>query len=103
MAAGRKTAKESIAFIILELFYRVKHQFPSSPDNSADSIDFPITQEDIGDAIGLTNVHVNRVIKELMSEGLIYCNKKHLKILDEEKLSEIAEFNPDMVIAHPLV
>ena len=57
--------------------------------------------EDIGDAVGLTNVHVNRVIKELMSEGLIYCNKKHLKILDEEKLSQIAEFDPDMVIAHP--
>jgi len=102
MAAGRKTAKESIAFIILELFYRVQHQVPAHPDNMGDSIGFPITQEDIGDAIGLTNVHVNRVIKELMDEGLILCNKKRLKILDEGKLSKIAEFNPDMVIAHPL-
>ncbi len=102
MAAGRKTAKESIAFIILELFYRVQHQVPANPNDTSDSMDFPITQEDIGDAIGLTNVHVNRVVKELMSEGLIYCNKKRLKILDEEKLSKIAEFNPDMVIAHPL-
>ncbi len=102
MAAGRKTAKESIAFIILELFYRVQHQVPSNPNNTTDSMDFPITQEDIGDAIGLTNVHVNRVIKELMDERLIHCNKKRLKILNEEKLSQIAEFNPDMVIAHPL-
>ncbi len=102
MAAGRKTAKESIAFIILELFYRVQHQVPANPGNTKSSIDFPITQEDIGDAIGLTNVHVNRVIKELMDEGLIYCNKKRLEILDEKKLSEIAEFNSDMVIAHPM-
>jgi len=102
MAAGRKTAKESIAFILMELFYRVQYQVPNNDSKATNTIDFPITQEDIGDAIGLTNVHVNRVVKELMKEKLILCNKKKLTILNEKKLCEIAEFSSDMVVTHPL-
>lgn len=103
MAAGRKTAKESIAFVLMELFYRVQLQVKDSYSASTHSIAFPITQEDIGDAVGLTNVHVNRVIKELMAEKLILCHKKQLTILNEKRLCEIAEFNPDMINGHPLI
>lgn len=103
MAAGRKTARESIAFILMELYYRVKMQMGDSFSETSHSIDFPITQEDLGDAIGLTNVHVNRVIKELMGANLIHCHKKKLSILDEEKLCEIAEFSPEMISPHPLI
>ncbi len=103
IAAGRKTAKESVAFVLLELFYRVQNQIKNSYHVSSQSIEFPITQEDIGDAVGLTNVHVNRVIKELMDEKLIQCHKKRLSILDEKKLSELAEFTPDMMSDNPLI
>jgi CRP-like cAMP-binding protein len=103
MAAGRKTAKESVAFVLLELYYRVQDQIKNSFNVSTQSVDFPITQEDIGDAVGLTNVHVNRVIKELMDEKLIQCHKKRLSILNEKKLSELAEFNPDMISGNPLI
>lgn len=103
MAAGRKTAKESIAFLLMELFYRVQYQAVESYSASDHSIAFLITQEDIGDALGLTNVHVNRVIKELTNEKIISCYKKKLFIFDENKLSEIAEFSPDMIAPHPLV
>jgi CRP-like cAMP-binding protein len=103
MAAGRKTAKESIAFVLMEIFYRVQTQAKDSYSAATHSISFPITQEDIGDAIGLTNVHVNRVIKELVAEKLITCHKKQLSILDEKKLSKLAEFNPDLINSHPLI
>ena len=98
MAAGRKTARESIAFLLLELFYRVRQQIPKDYSESSHSIVFPLTQEDIGDAVGLTNIHVNRVIKEMMREKLIHCHKKNLIISEEEKLSQIAEFKPDMIL-----
>ena len=100
MAAGRKTAKESDAFVLLELYYRVQSQVKDSYNAVTKTIDFPITQEDIGDAIGLTNVHINRVIKRMISENLITCHKKQLSILDEDKLCEIAEFNPDKISGH---
>lgn len=103
MAAGRKTAKESIAFLLMELFYRVQYQASDNYHSAEKMIDFPITQEDIGDALGLTNVHVNRVIKELVSENLVSCHKKKLVIFDEKVLCEIAEFTPDMIAPHPLI
>ena len=97
MAAGRKTAKESIAFVLLELFYRAKKQVQHSFNAAENSIVFPVSQEDIGDAVGLTNVHVNRVIKTLTDEKLIICHKKRLVILNEELLRKIADFSPEMI------
>lgn len=103
MATGRKTARESIAFILMELYCRVKKQVSDSFCEDNNSIAFPITQEDMGDALGLTNIHVNRVVNELMREKLIYLNKKRLTILNEKKLSEIAEFSPTMIEGNTLI
>ena len=52
-------------------------------DEATKSIIFPLTQEDIGDAIGLTFVHVNRILKEMEREELIRCQRKRLTILEE--------------------
>ena len=96
IATGRKTAKESISFLLLELFYRVQFQFNESFTPSTNSIYFPITQEDIGDALGLTNIHVNRIIKELIESRLIDCHKKKLSILKESQLCNSAGFSDDL-------
>lgn len=101
MAAGRKTARESIAFLLMELYYRVRLQLPGSFFPATNTIDFPITQEDIGDAVGLTKIHVNRVIKQLIKDELICFHKRQLKILNEKKLCEIAEFRPEVIIGLP--
>ena len=103
MSAGRKDAHESIAFLLLELFHRSRQQMPQSFNVDDNSIDFPPTQEDIGDAIGLTNVHVNRIIRQFIRDGLIECHHKKLRIIDEEKLSQIAEFNEGMIAGNPLI
>ena len=103
ISSGRRTAKENIAFLFMELYYRVQLQEKASYFAETNSIIFPITQEDIGDAAGLTNIHVNRIIKELTSEKLISFSKKKLSILNKEKLCEIAEFSPDMIKEQPLI
>ncbi len=53
---------------------------------------FLISQEDIGDATGLTSVHVNRMMQELSRDGLISRNRHEVTILDEEKLVKLAEY-----------
>ena len=95
--------QSTLAFVLMGLYYRVQSQNTDNFDAFTHTIGFPITQEDIGDTVGLTNVHVNRVMKELIAEKLITCHKKKLCILDEKKLSEIADFNPDMITGHPLI
>lgn len=94
---SRKDAFESIAFLLLELFHRSRRQMSQNYDPENNTVVFPLTQEDIGDAVGLTNVHVNRVLRQFNKIGLIECHHKKLQILDEEKLSEIGEFDESMV------
>ena len=53
----------------------------------------PMTQEQLADAVGLTPVHVNRVLKELGRLGLIDRQKRSVTILDWGRLQAIGDFN----------
>jgi DNA-binding GntR family transcriptional regulator len=52
-----------------------------------------MTQEQLADAVGLTAVHVNRVLKELGRLGLIVRERRSITIPDWEKLRNIGDFN----------
>ncbi|WP_181814657.1 Crp/Fnr family transcriptional regulator [Sphingomonas aracearum] len=54
---------------------------------------FPITQEQIADALGLTPVHVNRMMQTLRSERLVQLSQRELTILDWEGLRRVGEFD----------
>ena len=54
----------------------------------------PLTQAEIGDALGLSAVHVNRVLQELRGAGLIVLNNGSLKIQDWKALKATGEFDP---------
>ena len=103
MSAGRRDSHESIAFLLLELFHRAKKRIPQRFNETENSIAFPLTQEEMGDAIGITNVHVNRIIREFMRDGLIHCQHKKLTILNEEKLSEIGDFDVNIISSNFLI
>ncbi len=47
IGTGRKNARESIAFLLLKLFYRVRLQMQNGYDEATESIIFPLTQEDM--------------------------------------------------------
>jgi len=79
-------AETKVAYLLLSLYMR-----EMALSNSNDScIPFPITQEDIGDALGLTSIHVNRVFQSLRKQGLIECKNKCLTIPDQHALAKIA-------------
>ena len=59
-----------------------------------DSYDFPLTQVELGQALGLTSVHVNRTLQELRRRELIDLEGGRLRIRDLQGLKEIAEFDP---------
>ena len=52
-----------------------------------DSFELPLTQADIGDAVGLTKVHVNRTIREMERRGLIERIGKRVRIKNEAELA----------------
>jgi CRP-like cAMP-binding protein len=86
---GQRTAYERIAHLMCEMFLRLGIVGLTQEG----SCDFPITQADIGDATGLTPVHVNRMLKELRGDGLIDLRGRRLTILDFSGLRRAAMFN----------
>jgi CRP-like cAMP-binding protein len=52
-----------------------------------------MTQEQIGDATGLTAVHVNRTLQAMRSDGLISGNRQSVTITDWPKLQAAGDFN----------
>jgi CRP-like cAMP-binding protein len=59
-----------------------------------ESCALPITQVQIGDALGLSDVHVNRTLQELRAEKLIRLQNGTLTILDSDGLKAAGEFDP---------
>lgn len=64
---GRRDARARIAHLLCEFSLRLQHAGLADEDGYR----LPMTQEQLGDATGLTSVHVNRTIKALEAEGLI--------------------------------
>ena len=66
------------------------------------SCPFPITQEDLAAATGMTAVHVNRTLRELRAAGLVELGRSKLTVPDWDKLTEAGEFNPAYLhLKHP--
>lgn len=91
---GRRSARERVAYLLLELYYRVRLRDPE-PIGSA--IPLPLTQEHIGDTLGLTSVHVNRTLRDLREKELLTLSNRTLRIVDPDGLAEIAGFEPETV------
>jgi CRP-like cAMP-binding protein len=87
---GRRDAYSRVAHLLCELLVRLRavelvedHAFT-----------LPVTQAELGDAFGLSTVHVNRVLQDLRSDGLITLHGGSLKVLDWEGLQRAGEFDP---------
>jgi CRP-like cAMP-binding protein len=87
---GRLCAHARIAHLLCEIWTRL-HAVGLTQDGS---YEVPMTQADIADAMGLSNVHVNRTLKRLRSEGLISWRSNLVRVLDWERLQAVAEFDP---------
>jgi CRP-like cAMP-binding protein len=87
---GRSSAKGRVAALLLWIAHRARMADPSGGDN----IPVPMTQEEIGDATGLTAVHVNRTMRALVEQGLIARSAGAIRILDAARLSSVANHMP---------
>jgi CRP/FNR family transcriptional regulator len=84
---GRRNARESVAHLLLRLYSRIRAQCPRGTESS---VMIPLTQEDIGDALGLTAVHVCRTLRSLRQDGILSLGNGKLDVLDLDGLREVA-------------
>lgn len=94
---GRRDAYAGIAHLICELHARLHNVGLVEEDR----FDLPLTQEVLADALGLTPVHVNRIVQRLRAETLISLKGGALAILDPEGLRQAADFDPDYLHMRP--
>jgi CRP-like cAMP-binding protein len=85
---GRQTAYERVGHLLLELRDRLtiagladEHRFP-----------LPATQEVLADALGLSVVHINRILQQLRREKLIELHSGRVVLLNPDLLASIADY-----------
>ncbi|MBO9547275.1 MAG: Crp/Fnr family transcriptional regulator [Caulobacter sp.] len=87
---GQQNAASRLAHLVCELYLRL--------EAAAIAQDFkfglPMTQVDLADVLGLTQVHVNRVLMELRRQGLLEWKAGQVTINDWDALAKLGQFDP---------
>lgn len=94
---GRRTALARVAALLCELLVRL--QIVGLADDAG--YDLPLTQSDLAECMGLTNVHVNRTLRELRLRGLARFQNGQVTIDDWAGLAQLAEFDPGYLYLGP--
>lgn len=89
VSAGRRTAQQRTAHLLCELVERMRHA-----GVTGDTVSFPFTQAELADALGLTAVHVGRMLQGLRAERTIDISNGLLSILNWRELKQAASFDP---------
>jgi len=91
LSLGQRSAIARMAHLFCELYVRLDVVGRTKENR----YEFPLTQRELSECLGLTVVHVNRTLQELRRKGLVEFENRHLTILDRLGLEGIAEFDPN--------
>lgn len=96
LSLGRQAARERLAHLFCEMAVRLG----GSHENEA-GFELPVTQEQIADVLGLTPVHVNRVMQQLRTERLIVVESRRVTVPDMTELCRVGGFDGSYLYAAP--
>jgi CRP-like cAMP-binding protein len=86
---GSRSAAARLANLIAEIRQRLEDVgLPADRD-----LNFPVTQSDLADALGITDIHMNRILQTFRTTGILDVKRKQVTLRDLEKLLEIGGFD----------
>ncbi|WP_309681220.1 Crp/Fnr family transcriptional regulator [Polaromonas sp.] len=88
LSTGRRNATERVAMLLMHLYRRLE-RLGLAEDNT---VQFPINQQHIADALGLSLVHTNKTLRRLHQLGLHEIANGRLRLLNPRALQRIADF-----------
>ena len=88
-AIGRRDAYARVAHLLCEMFERLRLVGETVDHHYR----LPVTQAELGDALGMSKVHTNRMLRHLQNEGLIINDHRMLRIPNLDALKATAEFD----------
>src|ERR1700759_3315632 len=86
---GQRAAHNRLAHLIVELRERLRLIGRVTGQTFA----MPLTQEQLGEAMGVTSVHTNRILRQLRVDGVLEFQRGMVRILNESRLQELAQFD----------
>lgn len=87
IAIGQREAFQRISHLLLELCQRTLE----CTHNNIQDLVIPLTQQQIGEMLGLTSIHVNRTFKRLQDEQLVMVSRGKISVPDMGRLAEVAD------------
>ncbi|HTG38936.1 Crp/Fnr family transcriptional regulator [Sphingomonas sp.] len=90
MRLGRQSAYERLGHLLLELRER---QAVAGMD-AGTVVAMPLTQEMLGETLGLTTVHLNRTLQQLRREAMVRTSRAGIELPDPETLARITDYIP---------
>ena len=90
LSLGQRSAISRMAHLFCELYVRLD----VVGRVSSHGYEFPLTQSELSECLGLTVVHANRTLQELRRRGLVELENRRLTIRDRRGLQGVAEFDP---------
>jgi CRP-like cAMP-binding protein len=98
VSLGRRSARERVVHLFLELWARLKVRGLAS----GDQLQVPLTQQIIADALGLSVVHVNRTLRQLGAEELLAVKRESVTLLNLDQLQRVSGFDADYLMHHAM-
>jgi len=99
LTAGRRNATERVAMLLMHLFRRLDRVGMAE----GGMIEFPINQQHIADALGLSLVHTNKTLRRLRQLGLHDIQDGKLRLLNTRALERIADYYDSPPLQVPLL
>jgi CRP-like cAMP-binding protein len=89
-----RNSQMSADVAMAHLFCEIYKRFSAVNLVQHNSCEMPLTQEMLADALGLTGVHVNRVLQQLRETGMVDHRAGRLFMHDFNRLTSFADFDP---------
>lgn len=89
---GQASAEEIVAFLILEFCVRLS----SGAQSDSARFHLPISQKDMGEIVGLTNVHVCRMMRRLVGADMIEIDGDFIRVTNVHRLARFCGIDLDL-------
>ncbi len=91
---GLRCARERIAHLLLEIYVRLRRRLPAEP---GETIQLPLSQGNIGHALGITHVHVSRTLQTFREQKIVRLANHRLEIINPPALIAAAGITHDLL------
>jgi CRP/FNR family transcriptional regulator, anaerobic regulatory protein len=100
VSVGQRTAAQRIAMLIIHLYKRAESVGLKDVDGT---VPFPVSQQHMADALGLSLVHTNKTLGRLARQGMFTIRDGRLTIGKPETLKQLADYFSVPLRGRPLI